>query len=170
MTRLGAAALVAVCALMLGGCGGSGKEKRTDDEKMKERAERALSLRIDLGRTQQMINQLRTYQETQAKQLAAAQSQLDALQSTLDSLENRYPALRTTTATLQHVKATRAAEQSEDAAKQEAGRGVFSTILIVLFIAFVVVWFSKIWRSKPQDQFPASPDSIAAQKSEENQD
>ena len=157
-----------ICALLLAGCGGGGKEKRTDDEKMKERAERAQSLRIDLAHTQELIDQLRTYQESQAKQLAAIQSQLDAFKSTLGSLENRYPALRTTTETVHRTKPVRASEPAEESARQDAGRGVFSTILIILFVVFVIVWFSKIWRSKPKDQFPASPDSVGGPQSEDD--
>jgi multidrug resistance efflux pump len=147
VTRL--AAILAGCMLLLTACGDN-KDKKDEDKKNAIASTPGIKKRFNqLNGT---LKNLEDGLEIQRKQIASAQAELDALRQTLGQQKlseigaEEFATTSVVVASSNGKVAKRIKDEDKD--KEKATDRVFSTLVIVLFLLFAIVYLAKLWRDR----------------------
>lgn len=161
-------ALVAIAALtVLSGCGKSEEEEaREREERDRARLERVARFSGRVQQLEETLDLLDRDVDIQRGRIRTARADLEAIKENLKSYSrNPFPIPDITTATASAFfdeDYRKENKRREEQAKDDENRAI-STLLLLAFIAFFVVWFGKMWRDRKQS--PETVDDVRSWES-----
>jgi hypothetical protein len=137
--------------LLMSGCGKSDRDaSRERDQREKDRVMRIAVFSGRVHQLEETLDLLERDVDIQRNRIQAARGDLEAIKGGLKAYaRNPFPVPEVTSATAAAIlKNYRDDKIKHDVERKKAEKSTLSFLLLLAFIAFVVVWFGKMWKDR----------------------